>query len=334
MRAVFDSIPTLRDVVSRTQPRGLTPVDAAPEDPERAAIVAALLKPAASISPKYFYDEQGSALFEAITEVPEYYVTRTERAVMVRHHESIASAVGECSSIIELGAGSCKKAMSLCELLDPDHLVVVDISGDFLATHARVLQAGLPWMQVHQVVADITRPFELPPALPMQRRLVFYPGSSIGNFEPAEACALLARARGLSGDDGALLLGVDLVKDPQILQAAYDDHGGVTAAFNRNVLTHLNTLIGSDFQPAQWRHVALFNAQRSRVEMHLEASRELEVRWAGGGRRFAAGERIHTENSYKYTPDRLQDLLATAGYSRVRCWTDARGWFAVVLAQP
>ena len=163
---------------------------------------------------------------------------------------------------------------------------------------------------------------------------MFYPGSSIGNFDPPSALALLRQMRTLARDDGGLLIGIDLPKDVAVLEAAYDDAQGVTAQFNRNVLAHLNRLIGSDFEADDWRHRAFFNPEESRIEMHLEACALVDVRWQGGGRTFTAGERIHTENSYKYPLDRFCDLLAQAGFARARAWQDARGWFAVVHAQP
>ena len=163
---------------------------------------------------------------------------------------------------------------------------------------------------------------------------MFYPGSSIGNFDPPHALSLLSHMRAMVDDDGGLLIGIDLPKDVEVLEAAYDDAAGVTAAFNRNVLGHVNRLIGSDFDVEQWQHRAFFNTAHSRIEMHLEATADFDVRWPGGGRRFDQGERIHTENSYKYPLQVFTDMLAQAGFSRAQAWTDERGWFAVVHAQP
>ncbi|WP_375575858.1 L-histidine N(alpha)-methyltransferase [Paracidovorax oryzae] len=303
-------------------------------EPAHSDIIPGLLRHPACISPKYFYDERGSQLFEEITRLPEYYPTRTEQAVMARHGEDIAQAVGAVETVIELGAGSCEKVQPLCRLLRPQRFVGVDISADFLRGAVARLQEALPWLQAEAVAGDLTRPVVLPQDIPRARRLVFYPGSSIGNFDPPQALALLSRMRGLVDRDGGVLIGFDLPKDVAVLEAAYDDAAGVTAAFNRNALEHVNRLIGSDFVAQDWEHRAFFDRRLSRIEMHLETPRGAHVRWPGGGRVFAPGERIHTENSYKYTLPAFQALLARAGFSRARVWTDERGWFAVAYARP
>lgn len=304
-------------------------------------ITQGLLQQPATISPKYFYDQLGSELFESITRLPEYYPTRTEHAVMQQHAAAIATAVGQGRTLIELGAGNCEKARALCRTLAPACFVGVDISADFLQGAVARMREEFPHMQAHAVGADMTRGVTLPADIPGTGRLVFYPGSSIGNFDPPHALMLLEQMRelvdgeGEPGADGGLLIGIDLPKEVEVLEAAYDDAAGVTAAFNLNVLTHVNRLIGSNFDPAQWRHLAFFNTLHSRIEMHLQAMSPLQVRWPGGGvRDFAAGECIHTENSYKYTLPAFTDLLARAGFSRARAWTDSRDWFAVVHAQP
>lgn len=299
----------------------------------RSEITDALLAPQASISPKYFYDRRGSELFEAITRLPEYYLTRTERALMRRHGRAIAEAVGAGRVVIEPGAGSCDKARHLCRRLAATHFVGVDISADYLQGAVARLRAALPGLDARAVGGDITAGLRLPPDIPGPRRLVFYPGSSIGNFDPPQAVALLAQMRALAQDGGALLIGIDLPKPRAVLEAAYDDAAGVTAAFNRNVLAHVNSLIGSDFDPRQWRHRAFFNPVASRIEMHLEAPGPQRVRWPGGGRDFAAGERIHTENSYKHPLPAFTALLRQAGFASTQSWTDARGWYAVVHAR-
>lgn len=299
----------------------------------RQEIQAALMAPQASISPKYFYDRRGSELFDAITRLPEYYLTRTERALMRRHGRAIAEAVGAGRVVIEPGAGNCEKARALCLRLAATHFVGVDISADYLDGAIARLRAALPGLDARAVGGDITLGLRLPPGIPRERRLVFYPGSSIGNFDPPQAVALLARMRALVGSDGGLLVGVDLPKDKAVLEAAYDDAAGVTAAFNRNALRHVNRLIGSDFDLRQWRHQAFFNAAASRIEMHLEAQAPQRVRWPGGGRDFAAGERIHTENSYKHPLPAFAALLREAGFASSQSWTDARGWYAMVHAR-
>ena len=296
-------------------------------------ITEGLLRETAVISPKYFYDQTGSELFTAITQVPEYYPTRTEREVVVQHGADIAQAVGQGGAVIELGAGSCEKARALCRLLRPFYFVGVDISADYLLEGVSRLRADQPGLDARAVAGDITRGVRLPPDIPQAQRLVFYPGSSIGNFDPPQAVELLSHMRELAGDEGGLLIGIDLPKDVSVLEAAYDDAAGVTAAFNRNVLTHVNRLIDANFEPEHWEHRAFFNAQASRIEMHLEARTVQRVRWAGGGRDFAAGERIHTENSYKYTVPAFSAMLAQAGFSRAKAWTDDRGWYAMVHAR-
>lgn len=300
----------------------------------RQEIAKGLLSTPAKISPKYFYDERGSRLFERITALPEYYPTRVERGILAASAEAIAAAVGPGSTLIELGAGSCEKAERLCEWLAPRCFVGVDISGDYLEGAVDRLAAHFPGMDAHAVAADFTQGVRLPAGVPAEGRLLFYPGSSIGNFDPPHALALLAQMRALAGEGGGLLIGFDLPKDKAVLEAAYDDAQGVTAQFNLNALVHLNRLIGSNFDTRHWRHRAFFNAQRSRIEMHLEACMPQTVRWRGGQRVFGAGERIHTENSYKYPLDAFRTMLAEAGFSRAQAWTDPRHWFAVVHARP
>lgn len=297
-------------------------------------IVDGLMQPLATISPKYFYDAAGSALFEEITRLPEYYPTRTERAIMQCHGAEIARRLGPGRTVIELGAGNCEKARELCEAIAAARFVALDISEEFLHQSVARLRAEMPALDVHAVAADLLAEFVLPPEVPWEKRLVYYPGSSIGNFDPPQALGLLTRMRHLLQDDGALLIGVDLRKDVAVLEAAYDDAAGVTAAFNLNVLAHLNHLIGSDFQLRDWRHRAFFNEHASRIEMHLEAVADCAVHWAGGGRAFARGERIHTENSYKVDIEGFVRLLDEAGFQHTVVWTDERRWFAVMLACP
>jgi dimethylhistidine N-methyltransferase len=280
----------------------------------------------ACISPKYFYDQHGSRLFEEITRLPEYYPTRTETALMQQHASSIAKAVGTGRTLVELGAGNCQKARALCQLVKPACFVGVDISADFLQAAVQGLREEFPALDARAVAGDLTQGVVLPADIPRAGRLVFYPGSSIGNFDPPHALQLLAHMRELIGDDddGGLLIGIDLPKDVHVLEAAYDDA----------VLTHVNRLIGSDFDVQQWQHRAFFNQDESRIEMHLEALADAQVRWPGGARRFERGERIHTENSYKYPLPVFTSMLARAGFSRAQAWTDDRSWFAVVHARP
>ncbi|WP_373991514.1 L-histidine N(alpha)-methyltransferase [Duganella sp. BuS-21] len=298
-----------------------------------AEISAGLMAAAAYTSPKYLYDGLGSKLFEAICELPEYYPTRTEAAIFACHGAEMARAVGDGATLIDLGAGNCAKAASLFPLLQPAQYVPVDISRDFLAGAVAQLQQRFPHIEMTALGLDFSSGFALPDSVRAGRRVFFYPGSSIGNFSPDHAITFLRGLRLNAGADGGLLIGVDLIKDHTVLDAAYDDALGVTGAFNLNMLRHLNHLIGSDFDVEQWKHIAFFNPEFSRIEMHLEARCGLTVRWPGGERSFARGERIHTEDSYKYTRQSFVNLLERAGFATTRVWTDEEQWFAVIHAR-
>ncbi|MCP2010121.1 L-histidine N(alpha)-methyltransferase [Duganella violaceipulchra] len=298
-----------------------------------AEISAGLLAARPHISPKYLYDGLGSKLFEAICELPEYYPTRTEAGIFAEHGADMADAIGAGATLIDLGAGNCAKAASLFPLLQPAQYVPVDISRDFLTEAVSRLRQRFPDIEMTALGLDFSHGFALPDSVRPGRRLFFYPGSSIGNFSPEQAVGFLRGLRANAGADGGLLIGVDLIKDKAVLDAAYDDALGVTAAFNLNMLRHLNHLIGADFDVAQWQHRAFFNEADSRIEMHLEARAELTVRWADGERHFARGERIHTEDSYKYTRQSFVGLLERAGFDTAQVWTDPSNWFAVIHAR-
>jgi dimethylhistidine N-methyltransferase len=287
----------------------------------------------ACISPKFLYDALGSRLFEAICELPEYYPTRTEATIFERHGAEMARAIGAGATLIDLGAGNCAKAARLFPLLHPSQYVAIDISADFLRESIERLQQRFPHIEMTGLGLDFSTALELPDTVRQQKRLFFYPGSSIGNFAPEQARAFLRRARAECDDDGGLLIGIDLVKDSATLDAAYDDALGVTAAFNLNMLRHVNHLAGADFDVRQWRHSGAYNGAEQRIEMHLEAREEVSVRWHGGERAFARGERIHTENSYKYRQSDAVGLLEQGGFQATRVWTDAAGWFAVIHAR-
>lgn len=296
-----------------------------------------LMAEAASVSPKYFYNALGSRLFEAITGLSEYYPTRTEAAIFATCHAHLAQALAAKGihhpCLIDLGAGNCAKAMALIPHLQPRQYVPVDISVDFLEDAAAQVQSRFPALDIVGLGMDFSAGLVLPEAVQAQDRVFFYPGSSLGNFQPAQALQFLQHiADPAQGQARGLVLGIDLVKESATLEAAYDDALGVTAAFNKNLLLHVNHLLQSNFDVRQWRHVALFNAAQSRIEMHLEATQALRVQWPGHTRRFEAGERIHTESSYKYTPDGMTALLQQAGFSEVRHWTDPKNWFAVFWA--
>lgn len=303
----------------------------------RNELLQGLLAPHAHTSPKYLYDALGSRLFEAITELPEYYPTRTEAAIFAACGDAIAQQVPRGATMVDLGAGSCAKAARLFGRFAPRRYVAVDISVDYLRAALTRLQREHPHIEMVGVGTDFSGGLALPPeagSATDSPRLLFYPGSSIGNFTPAEALAFLRGVHAACGPlaGSGLLIGVDLVKDTAELEAAYDDALGVTAAFNLNLLLHINRLAGTDFRVADWRHLALYDPARARIEMHLEARHTTAVCWPGGERRFAAGERIHTENSYKWTVEGFTTLLEDAGFRTVQAWTDPATRFAVLWA--
>jgi L-histidine Nalpha-methyltransferase len=302
----------------------------------------------ASVSPKFFYDDLGSKLFTAITELAEYYPTRTEAAIFAAHGASMAAHIPKQAVMLDLGAGCCTKASRLFPVLEPAAYVAVDIAVDFLRDTLTTLAQQHPHLGMMGLGLDFSTTLELPREAQAwleqqqhghQPKVVFYPGSSIGNFAPSQALRLLQQARalchGTSGQNnagGGLLIGVDWVKPTSVLEPAYDDNLGVTAAFNRNALVHINRILGSNFDPRLWQHVALFNTAESRIEMHLQSQIAQTVQWPGGHRAFKAGERIHTESSYKWTVESFEQLLKQAGFTPQQCWTDPQSWFGVFWA--
>lgn len=284
------------------------------------------------LSPKYFYDEAGSQLFDRICALPEYYLTRTELAIMAEHAPAMGQALGPNVLLVEPGSGSSVKIrMLLDHLQSPAGYVPVEISREHMLASIEPLQADFPDLDIYPVCADFTRDIPLPtPRRPAARRAVYFPGSTIGNFSPAEAENLLRVLHRTAGPDGAVLLGVDLRKDPRILIPAYDDAERVTAAFNYNLLVRINRELGGDFDPRQFEHRAIWNDAESRIEMHLLSLRRQKVRVDGQTFTFQAGESLITEYSYKYTQERLAELGAAAGFSVQQAWTDAQGWFSVV----
>ncbi len=283
------------------------------------------------VSPKWFYDAEGSRLFERICELPEYYPTRTEFALLDHHAPEMARLIGPAAEIIEFGAGASRKVRVLLDALEsPRRFVPVDISGDHLAESAAVLRGDYPGLDVEPIAADFTAGLKLPPAArgAAGRRVGFFPGSSIGNFEPAEAEALLRRFAGWL-DGGGLLIGVDLVKDPALLHAAYNDARGVTAAFNLNLLARANRELGADFDLGGWAHSAFYNPPQRRIEMHLVSRRAQGVCLGGHVLRFAEGDSVHTENSYKYTVDGFAALARRAGFAPHQVWTDPARRFSL-----
>jgi dimethylhistidine N-methyltransferase len=298
-----------------------------------------LLCPQATLSPKYFYDEMGSVLFDAITLLPEYYPTRTELEIFVEYADEIQAQFPKQATWIDLGAGNCQKAVNLFKQSMPATYVAVDISVDYLAKHLKDLQAKYAEVNVVGVGMDfsnsLTFPDELQQQLAAQTLLAFYFGSSLGNFNPTEALYFLQRVANLCkmGQPGSgLMIGIDLVKDSSILARAYADDLGVTAAFNLNVLRRVNSILGADFDVRDWQHSARFNVQESRVEMHLQAKKNLTVQWQGRQRHFKQDETIHTENSYKWTIEKFTDQLRKSGFSNIKHWTDQKSHYALFWA--
>lgn len=293
------------------------------------------------LPPRLFYDAEGSALFEEITRLPEYYLTRTEEALLERHAgEMIAAASqGERLTAVELGAGSARKTVHLLRALVQAQgggvFVPVDVSPAALELARASVTAAVPGLSVEPLEGRYRIALEALRHRP-GRKLVLFIGSSIGNFDPDEALELLRDFRAGLSEGDSLLLGTDLAKDPAILQRAYDDDAGVTARFNKNVLARINRELGGNFDLDAFRHVALWNLERSRIEMHLESTREQDVTIAALDLtvHFAQGERLHTENSYKFDPARVDALLTAAGFSPRQRWTDPPGWFALTLASP
>jgi dimethylhistidine N-methyltransferase len=278
---------------------------------------------------KYFYDAEGSRLFEAICELPEYYQTRTETALLSRHAAEIAALVGEDVEIVEFGAGALRKVRILLDALRrPAAYTPIDISGDYLADVTARLAADYPRLTLRPVTADFTCGFALPALEGAPRRAGFFPGGTIGNFAPEAAAALLKRMRGLL-DGGGLLIGVDLVKDPALLHAAYNDAAGVTAAFNKNLLVRANRELGADFDPAAFAHYAPYNPLARRIEMYLVSLCRQRVTVAGRTFDFAPGEAVHTEDSHKYTIEAFRELAARAGFTPRAVWTDADRLFCI-----
>lgn len=281
------------------------------------------------VPPKFFYDETGSRLFDRICKTPEYYPTRTEIGILRENATAIAKQVGRECLLIEPGSGNSAKVRELLDPLAPRLYMPVDISKQYLRESAARLAGEYPWLEVRAACADFTTGHALP-ALPNDgRRVAFFPGSSVGNFEPDATQAFLDFIADTVGDEGGLLIGVDLKKEPGILNAAYNDSAGVTAAFNLNLLTRINRELDADFDLNAFQHKAFYNDLHGRVEMHLVSRKEQEVKIDGHHFHFAAGESIHTENSYKYTVDEFSSLAAKAGFRLQAAWLDADQLFSV-----
>jgi dimethylhistidine N-methyltransferase len=294
-------------------------------------VVTGLSAPRKTLPPKYFYDERGAQLFDAICELPEYYPTRTELAMLVSAAPDIARRIGAGSAIVEYGSGSGRKTRLLVRALQPHVYVAVDIAGEQLREAGAALAGEFPGVRVIALCADYTHALPLDEIAmdDVSRRVVFFPGSTIGNFDPPDALAFLTNARRVAGRGGAMLVGVDLKKDPLILHAAYNDAQGVTAAFNLNVLERINRELGGDFDLARFEHRAHYDEREGRIEMHLVSRAAQRVRVGGRDFEFGAGETIHTENSYKYSVEAFQALAARAGFAAEHCWIDPQRLFSI-----
>ena len=290
-----------------------------------------LKKQQKTLSPKYFYDERGSELFEAITRLDEYYPTRTELALFDAHLPEIAELIGAGSCVIEYGSGSSLKIRKLLDALSPLAYVPVDISRDYLLTNATVLAQDFPQLTVLPVCADFSQFIALPEQLGGMSPIGFFPGSSIGNFEPEQAKQFLVRVANTLGSGGHLLIGVDCKKDPVVLERAYNDAAGITAAFNLNALSHLNRVLGAEFQLDKFEHEALYNRDAGCIQMFLRSTAQQQVSIGGSVFAFDDGERLHTENSYKYSPDEFIRLAKDSGFSCEHHWQGADEYFGLYL---
>ena len=308
--------------------------DRRPAQPDMTAeVLRGLRRPRKAIPPKYFYDAEGSRLFDAITRLPEYYLTRTEVGILRTNQAAIGRRVAAKGCVVEYGSGSSVKVRLLLDASRPAAYVPVDISKEHLAASARAVADDYPALAVYPTCADYTAPFALPAPVAELPRIGFFPGSSIGNFDPAAAEAFLAAVGRTLGPEAFLVLGVDAKKAQPVLHRAYNDAAGITARFNRNVLRHLNAALGADFDVTAFAHRAVYNATAGRVEMYLDAKRDQVVAINGERVEFARGEALHTENSYKYAPDEFIAKAARAGFRCLDLWTDRQRYFTVLLLQ-
>ena len=302
---------------------------------EISRLIGGLRTSPATIEPKYFYDPLGCALYAAICQLDEYYPTRTERAIFRQYRSEISALIDERGgggTFVDLGAGDCCKAMSWLPFIRPRRYLAIDIAGPSLANALANMAAEFPEIEMIGLVTDFSQTLDIPTELLSAPTTLFYPGSSIGNFTPPAATQFLRQMRACT-KNGGLLIGVDAKKDKRRLDAAYADALGVTAAFNLNALRHINRVIDADFNELQWRHVGAYNEQLGRIEMHLESIVEQSVTIGGRPRRFARGERIHSENSYKYSRDEFEAMLVAAGFSDINVWTDDEQAFWVFYAR-
>lgn len=299
----------------------------------RADVLNGLAASPRAIPARWFYDRRGSELFEAITDLPEYYPTRTETALLQRVSPELGALAARNAAVVEFGSGSSAKTPILLRAIEPAAYVPIDISGDFLRQSARELSQAFPGLPVHPVEADFLRPVPLPVQVADLPKLGFFPGSTIGNMNAWHAVDLLRAMREWLGEGARLLIGMDRVKSPDILVPAYDDAQGVTAAFNLNLLERINRELDGTIPIDAFRHRAIWNADAARIEMHLEATRDVSFEVEGRPFAMAAGETIHTENSHKYGPNGARMLLRGGGWTPIAEWTDPQDWFALILCE-
>lgn len=302
------------------------------QHPSNLEITSGLLSPEPMISSKYFYDLRGSLLFESITRLDAYYLTRTERSILDDIHDKLSDLVGLGATVVDLGAGNCSKAESLFHSLKPAHYVAVDIASEFLTGVLERLRKSYPEIQIDQMDHDFSNGLGSLPIRIQGPKLFFYPGSSIGNFSPEQASSFLRSIRDAGSAGDMLLLGIDLVKEREILEAAYNDPAGITRLFNINVLDHINRVAYADFDTRYWEHMAFYNDEAKRIEMHLVATENQTVRWIGGERYFGKGSSILTEYSHKYVLEEFKEALEKSGFHSIKHWTDDNQWFALILA--
>ena len=296
-------------------------------------VIEGLRGPSKTLPPKFFYNETGSRLFEAITALPEYYLTRTELGIFDEHMPDIAASVGPGVCVVEYGSGSSVKIRKVLEEVHPLAYVPVDISGDHLLEMAEALAEDFPKLDIYPTCADFTGPFELPAPVAELPKVGFFPGSSIGNFDPSGALGFLNQVRITLGPGSQFIIGVDLKKETGILEAAYNDARGVTAEFNLNLLTHLSELLDIKLNPNRFKHRAIYNSEIGAIQMFLDVQESHEVTIGDASIHFEKGESVHTENSFKYDPVQFRQLAASAGFSERRIWMDENRWFAVFLLE-
>lgn len=301
-----------------------------PQQDIRSEVFLGLNQSQKTLPAKYFYDQRGSMLFDLITHLPEYYITRTEISLLRRYQDEIQELVGEDSILIEYGSGASVKIRMLLNSLKPRLYIPMDISKDFLLCSADKLVTDYPWLNVYAGCVDYSQPIALPADIHIEgKKLAFFPGSSLGNFHPNEALSFLRQVHSTLGKDGSLLIGIDLQKNSQVLEAAYNDQQNITSAFNKNILLHLNRMLAANFDVNRFQHKAIYNQKIGRIEMHLISKVDQIVTIDCQQVGFKQGESIHTENSYKYTLEGFSQLAEKAGFKVKQHWSDQHKFFSL-----